>query len=78
MRSLEVGVPANRRSSNTFDGLFATILALLIRQLKLRRNSQFQRRRKALVDKTLKALGATVTVTYEKFVSRIPLFALAN
>jgi type III restriction enzyme len=27
----------------------------------------FQRRRKALVDKTLKALGATVTVTYEKF-----------
>ena len=27
----------------------------------------FQRRRKALIDKTLKALGATVTVTYEKF-----------
>jgi len=27
----------------------------------------FQRRRKALVEKTLKALGATVTVTYEKF-----------
>jgi type III restriction enzyme len=27
----------------------------------------FQRRRKALIDKTLKALSATVTVTYEKF-----------
>jgi type III restriction enzyme len=27
----------------------------------------FQRRRKALIDKTLKSLGAAVTVTYEKF-----------